>query len=529
MPYLLSSNRLLVDDSFYSLNIARNIAIGEGMTHDGFNETNGFQPLYVAIMVPIYALFGPDKVLPVQVGLTLMSIIDIATAWLIFLLIRALGSARGGLLGAALWVSSAAVIRTALNGLETCLFLFFMTLATYYYVVKIRPVVERSFKRSCIFGAMIGFVVLTRIDGFIFVGMLGLDQLYLRMRQKEVRPWLPHWSAMSAVFLAVISPWIIIGLVGFGQVLPTSGQATRFLSVAHDKGLISHVQGEVDPAHPSWTYLKTMSKRGGEELETLLADVISPISWLSSTYNIPSAVLTVALVLLSLLVVGWLSRKKKGTETPNIRSLSFMLYFSAALWAAYTYYIFGLWHYHRYFMPIALFTVIVVSLALSLLFETYVQDKKSMGAKVVMTALLAILFVPGIFNSWSVYIDQQHRSKPGFRDLNWGFYEGARMIDQIASRDETCGAFQSGILDYFSEAPIINLGGVVNDAALKAMKEKKLMDYIEKQGIRYIVDWPENVESDLLPPYSGSDALNRLKLIEHCEFVGMYRVEERDS
>ena len=53
----LAKNGYLYDDSFYAFQIARNIAGGHGPTFDGVNLTNGFQPLYVAMLVPVFVLF----------------------------------------------------------------------------------------------------------------------------------------------------------------------------------------------------------------------------------------------------------------------------------------------------------------------------------------------------------------------------------------------------------------------------------------------------------------------------------------
>ncbi|MEW6530266.1 MAG: hypothetical protein AB1473_05475 [Thermodesulfobacteriota bacterium] len=39
-------NRPLLEDGFYSLAIARNIALGEGITADSQKPTNGFQLLF---------------------------------------------------------------------------------------------------------------------------------------------------------------------------------------------------------------------------------------------------------------------------------------------------------------------------------------------------------------------------------------------------------------------------------------------------------------------------------------------------
>src|SRR5438105_15832144 len=43
---------LFEDDAFYYFRIARNIALGHGSTYDGVNSTNGYQPLWLAVLVP---------------------------------------------------------------------------------------------------------------------------------------------------------------------------------------------------------------------------------------------------------------------------------------------------------------------------------------------------------------------------------------------------------------------------------------------------------------------------------------------
>ena len=52
VEYLISE-LFLVDDAFYSMKIARNIAAGLGTTFDGIHPTNGFQPLWVLSLIHI--------------------------------------------------------------------------------------------------------------------------------------------------------------------------------------------------------------------------------------------------------------------------------------------------------------------------------------------------------------------------------------------------------------------------------------------------------------------------------------------
>ena len=50
------------------------------------------------------------------------------------------------------------------------------------------------------------------------------------------------------------------------------------------------------------------------------------------------------------------------------------------------------------------------------------------------------------------------------------------------------GAFNAGLLGYFSERTVVNLDGVVNADAYHALREDWLMDYIVSKRIGYLVD-----------------------------------------
>src|ERR1041384_336950 len=73
----------LTEDGFYSLAVARNVAAGGGITVDGRQPTNGFQPLFTLVEPGAYRLAGGDAVLAVRLVLALSWLIYLATAALI--------------------------------------------------------------------------------------------------------------------------------------------------------------------------------------------------------------------------------------------------------------------------------------------------------------------------------------------------------------------------------------------------------------------------------------------------------------
>ena len=134
----LARNGYLYDDSFYAFQIARNIAVGNGPTFDGATLTNGFQPLYVLMLVPFYWFAGGDPVLPIHLALALLSIFTVATAFILYRITARYVPEPIAIATAAFWVIAPVVIRQTANGLETAVAVFFFAASTYYYLTRVR-------------------------------------------------------------------------------------------------------------------------------------------------------------------------------------------------------------------------------------------------------------------------------------------------------------------------------------------------------------------------------------------------------
>jgi hypothetical protein len=78
--------------------------------------------------------------------------------------------------------------------------------------------------------------------------------------------------------------------------------------------------------------------------------------------------------------------------------------------------------------------------------------------------------------------------------------EVAEAFDRfpLATRDERFGATDSGIIGFFCSHPVVNLDGVVNPEAARAIARGKLDSYIESQGIRYLLITPRMYVPEIL-------------------------------
>ena len=125
----------MTEDGFYALTIALNIGLGRGVTTDGETLTNGFQPLFVFLLAPLFTLVGGDRVGGLRWMFFLNAVVFVGAAYLLAVIARDLVSrtdqvARLTTFRAVfvLYVGSRLTFLTHFNGLETGCLLFFILL-----------------------------------------------------------------------------------------------------------------------------------------------------------------------------------------------------------------------------------------------------------------------------------------------------------------------------------------------------------------------------------------------------------------
>ena len=117
-------NRVVADDAFYYFTIARQLAAGHGATFDGLAPTNGFHPLWLLLLTPVFALTGALRAgswVGVHLALSLCALLDVVSGVLLWRLLRRLGSPRGAHWAAAVWFLSPVTVLLSLRGLESAL------------------------------------------------------------------------------------------------------------------------------------------------------------------------------------------------------------------------------------------------------------------------------------------------------------------------------------------------------------------------------------------------------------------------
>ena len=429
------------DDTYLSLTIAHNIARGLGSTFDGVVATNGYQPLYVWLAVPLYWLFPNDQVLPINFALTLLAIASLGTAVCIFRIVQHLHSSWHAAIACVIWLFDSALTRHALNGLETSLALLGIAATSLWYISRIRGREQIALRDVVVLGMVAGVTVLARVDQVILLAALALDMLL----DHRTRRRLVEIGLVGGIVVLLNLPWMLFGMsIGAGP-LPESGAAVRMLAMAQ-------------ATSPQYF-------------------ISALIVWLSLLLSAPLS--SGALVCAVLLVV--IVRRFRGQPNhwlwesmQRLRPLRFAGIFALLFSAAYLLYIPAYWFFDRYAQPVAFFALVASAVFLPAPGVLSTQARRWFVG--VTTVFLAFEVARGA----TLLVAQPAPDNY----LGIGRWVNANLAGH------TVGALQSGAIGYWGEGiTVVNLDGVVDGNALAARRSGDLAGYMRQRGVEYVVEW----------------------------------------
>jgi hypothetical protein len=512
---------LFGDDAFYFLNIARHIANGHGVTHDGVNLTNGIQPLYTFMLVPLYWVCGDNPILPIHLAGVMLALLSVASGWLLFLTARRLAGEGAGLVALALWMFSAYVLRQTLNGMETGVSAFFTLASIWWYVTRLRPSEETpapSAGTLLVGGTFLGLAILSRMDNVVLSAVMVSDHL-LSLRG-SLREGVRRSALFGAPAAVALGGWLAVNLLATGSPLPVSGRAMQLLSrvmVAADKEASTG-----DAAGPELRQVREASLRDtwAHSVPMALETFLNLRQWrflggkLAGHRALAAIAGSVAIAGLLLLVVSL-----RGTGVIDecrhawrrLAPVHWTLVWLALLLAAYSLYVFGWWFYPRYLFP----KTVVMSLFLAVFYDAVVLRSglaRSRSARTFFGAALALLLAAQLTFGGAYFL---LRGNEAFA----AYYEAALRLNRLPlEKTDRVGAFQSGILGYFARPTVIGLDGVVNEDAHVALREGTLFDYLRRERIVLLTDAPGILETLCRTDPSYAACRPKLKLLHRDGF-----------
>ena len=469
-PITTLVQKTLPDDAFYYFAIAQNVWNGSGVSVDGLTQTNGFHPLWALLILPIYGIFRSGD-LPIHIVLSLAAVLELGTAWLSYRSVQHLtGSTKAGALAAALIYLNPLVAMESLNGLETALSLFCAALTFYVVVRCILSATVVATRCWAALGGAIGIMLLARTDNVLLAVCLGLYVLWLR--RQRLGATIAGLARSAVVAGLLLLPWLYWNQSTFGSIVQSSAVAApavfrRALWQPLSQGvpLIQIWQEGLWPV----VYLSL-----------LLAFRYAGVAWTA---------LAVGILLQRLVCHKWPSAARHSQWlspllVPGVAALLLLVVHTFVRW------------YPRswYFVPLAWASALVAGAGLARLSERLGECHGRHIIPRVGAALVVLLLGLQGIKSWQA----------GFYPWQGYMLDGARWVAAETLPDTVVASFNSGLQAYYGERQIVNLDGVVNWDAARAMENRSLFDYAASMDVEYMVDYEAYIFGQY-GPYLGID------------------------
>lgn len=461
------------DDTYYTLMISRNIALNQGPTCDGKILTSGFQPLISVFQIPVF-LAGGKLNTPIVAAVWTSAISGILSILLLGLIIaRETSSAWTVFLTMSVAGTTPVLLGNSLNGLETSLSSF-LALLIICLTVKIKA--DASTRILVTLGIVCGFSLLARIDNCFLVSMIGLWVMY--------RIPIRRFLIIPATAALIVAPWWIWCTITFGSPIPESGAAVRLITEYYRSLGLGHGIIAILTAH-------AITLIGGGTPAGLIS------------------VVTMIVVLSCLVITLFLGIRQHRMNSAILLGMTTIIMVSF-----YTFYLPAYWFFERYFHLPYLSLLIISAISLHTLQHHFVQNQRFIR---VILVLMAITLLAS--NIWQLILLTDPGNFSRLAHAPKGYSYPAKQIISRLPDGAILGAMQSGALGWFAERGIrvVNLDGVVNRNARKAIETNTMAEYIKHEGITHISDWEANIS--MLLHHSGlstQDAfLHKIGVVSH--------------
>ena len=435
-PSRVLAEGLYADDAFYYFEIASNVLRGGGLTFDTINLTNGFQPLWLIVLLPL-AVLGLDGDVYVAAVWWLQVLLAALSVALAYVLVRRTGP------HAHVWIVTALLLGSLplmplwnggmINGLETPVFALLLILAL---LLLQRYLTCPSIGVAWALGATLALVLLARLDGLLLVLLVGALLLI-----KGVGSWAGRFVVVGVPAVVALT-YFAWNAIAFGSLSPVSGATKSIWGRAA---------------------LDAAVAAGGQEWRLRLANIAWPKQYLGPVLDrlgqtgqggllVDAAVVLIVLLAYAAITVFYWRR--------GMPVLAVLQAFLLGKFIVYGYLQYGFANYSWYWMLDILGLVIFVAVAVETLLEEP-QTQARIAALVVAGAFAAAAVAGNVLvergRAWLApdpttgEIAEYAGSKYAAETLNGSLPPNTLM----ASSD-------AGILGFYLDAPLVNTDGLVN-------------------------------------------------------------------
>ena len=449
---------LIPDDASYFFEIAENASSGKGFTFDSLGATNGYQPLWVYFLVPLFRFVPAEPEAMVRIIAVIQVFLSGAALLILHRLLKRICSAFAAPAGALFFV--AFVLAPAVNGMESALLVLLLLLTVDRAVRSGFPDLcgrAESFR----IGLLLGLVVMARLDTAFLCIAVALLLLLSAIRGKKRKKRIAALGMTTLGASLVILPYLIYNEARFGSPMPISGLLkSSFPLVAAKRGML------LEPG--------------------------------------PVGLFALALGVLHLVSYVMRRGKERNLLDGAIAALvvAFLLHYAHTVlfmrWAVFR------WHFMGY--------RVLAALALPCLldrFSGFLPRPSRIAAGVLV---IAAIILSGSERYWNRFTAEP-------RD-HWSVaaYEAAVWARENTPKEAIFAMKDAGHFGYFSGRRVVSLDGIVGDIAFQeVLRERRLGTWLESRGVSYLVQhafWEYPAVNDGTYETVGLTYTSRLHLVE---------------
>ena len=233
-------NWFTTDDAFYYFKTAQNIVEGQGITFDGIARTNGFHPLWMILLVPIFTLARYDLILPLRLVVALQVLLGLGSALILFQFLRSRSSRWTAFVTALIWTYLPIIYNvTFKGGTEAGVNAFFLILLWWQYYRESERLSQGkiNFWRVAALGGLASLTLLSCLDNVYLIFIAGGWSLIRFWRKPGVESgnpfstfkwWLKLGLSYFTPIVATLGLYLISNQLYFGSAMPVSGKVKRW-------------------------------------------------------------------------------------------------------------------------------------------------------------------------------------------------------------------------------------------------------------------------------------------------------------
>ncbi len=480
------------DDGFLYFQVARNLAAGHGFTFDGINPTNGFHPLWLFLITPVFLLAQVDLLVPLRLLIFLSALLSAGSAILLYRILKQFTPDWVAAFIGLLWIVLPRIHDLTMHsGVEAGVSAFMLLLFWHQLISFELSSNARDLKNIVVLGLLGALTIFARLDNAFLVAIGGL-WLWLRLWQPPKKPKRNPWAWRLQTGFAFASPIALLMLIyiawnyiSFGTAVPISGDIKLWWGTLKNTVYGFRVNGVTDfagqfvtddPELGPWSLLTAPLYAGAEWLLAIAGQAIS----IAARRLVLLAIGGVLAVLGAALI--WFQREFLSKAARQLGLLPFFL--GCFIQIAYYKFAGSVAQQPWYWISEMILLLFLFGLLLEAILRISVTPSSKKVSRYSDPVWVAVYCVASIL--YLAFIQTAVRA-PG-DGSNHFYIDRARWLEANTEEGARVAITGAGNLAYFANnRTIVNMDGLMNTYDyLLAMKSGNGAEYLTSLGVDYV-------------------------------------------